>query len=102
MKAERLWHPRMVTNYYDRSIFLSPWVLALTLAFYLLAMRVWHTTHNLWVVGLVVTLWLGLFVQHRWFKSDDPAVLRRMAAKSVLGYVLLYLITVGTLLSLVK
>lgn len=103
---ERLIIPRMVTQYYNRTILLSPLFLLLTAIFALIVIKAVRLLHGD-VSGLVVVLlpiasvWMHLIVQHRWFRTGDPETLRRNASRTTLAFSVLYVMTVSILLSFI-
>lgn len=103
---ERFITPRMVSNYYDKPILLSPLFLLLTVVYGVTALQVFHQFHNWKTLTLVLTLfasvWAHLIVQHSWFRSSDTQTLRTNAAKTTLAFSVLYVVTVGILLSFIR
>jgi len=103
---ERFITPRMVSRYYDNTILLSPMFALLTVVFILTFADSFHSIHGwkgLTMVTLLIALvWIHLVVQHRWFRNvDDPQILRRNAARTTLAFSVLFVLTVGALLSVI-
>jgi hypothetical protein len=101
---ERFITPRMVTRYYDRTILLSPLFVLLTAVFIatsLQAVRLLHGWKEITLVMVpIVSVWLHLIVQHRWFRNvEDVQKLKENAARTTVAFGVLYVVTVGILLS---
>jgi hypothetical protein len=101
---ERFMTPNTVRQYYDRTIFLSPLFLFLTACYFVTVRFAFHQLHGwkAWPVPvLIASVWVHHFVQHRWLQTGDSQTLRVNASRTTLVFSSLYLVTVGTLLSLI-
>src|SRR6266403_1552646 len=103
--VERFITPRVVSNYYGKPILLSPLFLLLTAVYGVTALQVFHQFHNWKTLTLVfvplASVCVHLIVQHSWFRSGDPQTLKPNAAKTTLAFSVLYVVTVGILLSFI-
>lgn len=103
---ERFITPKMVTRYYDVPVFLSPLFLLLTAVFTVIVIktvRLLHADFGALVVVLlpIVSVWIHLIWQHRWFRTGDSQTLRQNASRTTLAFSALYVVTVGILLSFI-
>jgi hypothetical protein len=103
---ERFLTPRMVSNYYDKPILLSPLFLLLTVVYGMTWLEIFRRFHG-WktltlVLALFTSVWVHLIIQHFWFRSGDTQTLKTYAAKTTLAFSVLYVVTVGILLSFIR
>lgn len=96
--------PRMVSKFYDQSIFLSPLFLLLTALFALIGIKTVRLLHagGALAVVMIASVWVHLIWQHRWFRTDDSQTLRENASRTTLAFSVLYVVTVGILLSFIR
>jgi len=103
--VERFITPRMVSNYYDKPILLSPLFLFLTAVYAVTTRQVFQRIHGPRDLALVLipiaSVWIHLIVQHRWFRTGDPQTLRQNASRTTLAFSVLYIVTVGIFLSFI-
>lgn len=102
---ERFITPRMVSTYYEKTILLSPLFLLLTAVYAVTSWQVFQRIHGWKDLALVLipiaSVWIHIIWQHRWFRTGDPQTLRQNASRTTLAFSVLYVVTVGILLSFI-